>query len=157
MSKQVNTAGVMVRPPRLYLAALALGIALAWLRPLPLLPIEPMLSWILGGILIFGGVGLMVAGMGRFAAARTPVPTCQPTTALVTSGIFSWSRNPIYLGINAIYFGIALALNNGWLAIFAVPVVLVMRYGVIAREEAYLESRFSNDYLNYKKVVRRWL
>ncbi len=157
MSEHTKTAGVVLRPPLLYLGALAAGVGLALLRPLPLLPFTPLFGWVFGGIVFAGGAGLMTAAMGRFAAAGTPVPTCQPTTALVTAGVYRWSRNPIYLGLTALYLGIALVTNNGWLGALAIPVLLVMRFGVIAREEAYLESKFARNYLDYKAAVRRWL
>jgi protein-S-isoprenylcysteine O-methyltransferase Ste14 len=85
------------------------------------------------------------------------VPTNEPTRALVTTGIHGWSRNPIYVGLFLVYAGIAIAARSPWAFILAVPLAITIRYGVIAREEAYLEQRFGDAYRNYKARVRRWL
>jgi protein-S-isoprenylcysteine O-methyltransferase Ste14 len=75
----------------------------------------------------------------------------------VTSGIHGRSRNPIYVGLFLIYVGIGVAARSPWILIFTLPLALVMRYGVVAREEAYLERRFGDAYRQYKTRVRRWL
>jgi protein-S-isoprenylcysteine O-methyltransferase Ste14 len=76
---------------------------------------------------------------------------------LVTTGIHSWSRNPIYLGLFLVYGGIGVAAGSLWALIVAVPLAITIRYGVVAREEAYLERRFGDAYRDYKAHVRRWL
>src|SRR4051794_12548235 len=94
----VGTAGVIARPPLLFLATLVLGFVLDWLLPLPLaMPGGGPLRWIIGGALAVIGVAFFVAGIGGFTRAGTPVPTNQPTRVLVTSGVHAWTRNPIYL------------------------------------------------------------
>ena len=85
------------------------------------------------------------------------MPTNEPTRALVTTGIHGWSRNPIYVGLFLVYGGIAIAMHSPWALILAVPLAVTIRYGVIAREEAYLEERFGDAYRDYKARVRRWL
>jgi protein-S-isoprenylcysteine O-methyltransferase Ste14 len=76
---------------------------------------------------------------------------------LVTTGIHGWSRNPIYVGMFLIYGGIGIAVRSPWILILAPPLAIVMRYGVVAREEAYLEERFGDAHRAYKTRVRRWL
>ena len=80
-----------------------------------------------------------------------------PSTTVVTTGLYRLSRNPIYLGLAALYLGLAFAANSGWAVILLLPILAVMRYGVIAREERYLEAKFGDDYRAYKARVRRWL
>ena len=94
---ETATAGVIARPPLIFLAALLLGFASD--RMLLRLPFasEPV-HWVIGGLLIAIGLALAAAGIGNFSE-RTPVPTNQPTRALVTTGIHGWTRNPIYLGM----------------------------------------------------------
>ncbi len=75
----------------------------------------------------------------------------------MTTGIHGWTRNPIYRGLFLFYGGIALVARSPWMLIFLLPVAVTMRYGVVAREEAYLERRFGDTYRNYKARVRRWL
>jgi protein-S-isoprenylcysteine O-methyltransferase Ste14 len=151
-------AGVIARPPFLYLACLILGLALDHLLPLPLtLPGAALLQWTAGGGLIVVGVAIVVAGVRNFTRAATPVPSNQPVRALVTTGIHGWSRNPIYVGMFLLYAGIGIAARSPWVLILALPLVIILRYGVVAREEAYLERRFGDAYRDYKARVRRWL
>jgi protein-S-isoprenylcysteine O-methyltransferase Ste14 len=151
-------AGVVARPPFLYLACLVLGVALDRLLPLPLtFPEVTLVRWTAGGGLIALGLAIMAAGISNFSRAATPVPSNQPVRALVTTGMHGWSRNPIYVGMFLLYAGIGLAARSPWALILALPLVIVLRYGVVAREEAYLERRFGDAYRDYKARVRRWL
>jgi protein-S-isoprenylcysteine O-methyltransferase Ste14 len=76
---------------------------------------------------------------------------------LVTTGIHGWSRNPIYLGMFLVYGGIGLAARSLSILILMLPLAITIRYGVVAREEAYLEGRLGDAYRDYKTRVRRWL
>ena len=107
--------------------------------------------------LILTGIAVFAAGIRNFSSAATPVQGTKPTRALVTTGIHGWSRNPIYLGMFLVYGGIGLAVRSPWILILALPLALTIRYGVVAREEAYLQRRFGDAYRDYKARVRRWL
>lgn len=126
-------------------------------RPVPADGPAHSVSAVFAGCLVLGGLALAVAGIRNFSRAGTPVPTNEPTRALVTTGIYAWTRNPIYVGLFAVYVGIALAVRSPWILILAVPLMTAVRYGVVAREEAYLQRRFGDAYLAYKARVRRWL
>jgi protein-S-isoprenylcysteine O-methyltransferase Ste14 len=156
-TNDAGTAGVIARPPLLFLIALLLGFGVDRLLPLPFpVPASYLLHGIAGSLIVIGAL-LAAAGIRNFVRSGTPVPTNQPTRALVTTGIHRWSRNPIYLGMFLIYVGIGLAAQNAWILILTLPLIPTIRYGVIAREEAYLESRFGDSYRDYKARVRRWL
>ena len=153
-----GTAGVIARPPLLFLAALLIGVVSEWLRPLPFpVPGIDLVDWIIGGSLILIGLALAAAGIRNFSWAGTPVQGTKPTRALVTTGIHGWTRNPIYLGKFLLYGGIGIAARSPWALILMLPLAITMRYGVVAREEAYLEGRFGDAYRDYKTRVRRWL
>jgi protein-S-isoprenylcysteine O-methyltransferase Ste14 len=157
-STDTGTAGVIARPPLLFLGALLIGFVLDWLLPLPLsLAGTDLARWIVGGVLILVGLAFFVAGIRNFTGAGTPVPTNEPTRALVTSGVHGRTRNPIYLGMFLVYVGIGVAAGSPWVLILVVPLSITIRYGVVAREEAYLERRFGVAYREYKERVRRWL
>jgi protein-S-isoprenylcysteine O-methyltransferase Ste14 len=146
------------RPPLLFLAALVLGFTLDRLMPLPLTPPELLaIGWTAGGALVAIGVAIMATGIRNFSSADTPVPSNQAVRALVTTGIHGWSRNPIYVGMLLLYAGIGIAARSPWVLILALPVFVILRYGVVAREETYLEQRFGETYRDYKAHVRRWL
>ena len=151
-------ARVIARPPFLYLACLLLGPAMDRVLPLPLrFPEAPLIRWTLGGGLILIGVAIAAAGIRNFSRAATPVPSNQSVRALVTTGVHGWSRNPIYVGMFLLYAGIGVAARSPWILILALPLIIILRYGVVAREEAYLERRFGEAYRDYKARVRRWL
>src|ERR671919_143268 len=153
-----GTAGVIARPPLLFLAALLLGFVSDRLLPLPFpVPRIDLVHWIIAGSLILIGLALAVAGIRNFSRARTPVPTNKPTRALVTTGIHGWTRNPIYLGMFLVYGGIGIAVRSPSILILTLPLAIAIRYGVVAREEAYLERRFGDTYRDYKARVRRWV
>ena len=156
-----ETARAIARPPFLFVVALLLGFVSDHLLPLSF-PISRigLAHWISAGVagcLIFIGIGVFAAGIRNFSGAATPVQGTKPTRALVTTGIHAWSRNSIYLGMFLIYGGIGLAVRSPWILILMLLLAITMRYGVVAREEAYLERRFGDAYRDYKSRVRRWL
>jgi protein-S-isoprenylcysteine O-methyltransferase Ste14 len=157
-ASDTGTAGVIARPPFLFLGALLLGLAADHLLPLPItVPGAGLVRWIIAGSLILIGLALFAAGIRNFSRAATPVPTNEPVRALVTTGIHGRTRNPIYLGMFLVYGGIGLAARSPWMLTLALPLAVTIRYGVVAREEAYLERRFGDAYRDYKARVRRWL
>ena len=144
----------VVRPPVLYLSALLAAWLLSVVRPIG------VTFWggtSLGAMIMAVGLVVFIAAMRQFSRAGTNVPTTMPTTAIVTSGIYGYSRNPIYLGMTLFYVGLGLLMDNIYALVLFVPVLLVMRYGVIGREEAYLAEKFPDEYVSYKERVRRWL
>lgn len=153
-----GTAGVIARPPFLFLGTLLFGLVADRLLPPPfVIAGGDAARWALGGLPIIAGLALATAGIRNFSRAGTPVPTNEPTRALATGGIHAWTRNPIYLGLFLLYAGIAVTAASPWALILMLPLSLTMRYGVVAREERYLERRFGDAYRDYKARVRRWL
>ena len=160
VEQQLNgsgTAGVIGRPILFFPATVLVGLAFDRLLPLPFAISEfDGLPWIVAGSLILIGLGLFAAGVRNFSRAATPLPTNQPARVLVTTGIYRWTRNPIYLGFLLAYGGIGVATQSPWTLILTLPLAITLRYGVVAREEAYLERRFGEVYRDYKAHVRRW-
>jgi protein-S-isoprenylcysteine O-methyltransferase Ste14 len=158
---QVNdpgTAGVVARPPLLFLGALLIGFASDRLLRLPFpVPEADLVHWLIAGSLILVGLALAITGIRKFSRAGTPVPTKESTRVLVTTGIHGWTRNPIYLGMFLVYGGIGVAARSPWTLILMLPLAITIRYGVVAREERYLETKFGAVYRAYKASVRRWL
>ena len=150
-----DNPGVIARPPRLFLAFLALGLGLDAAWPLPLLPDVPQVA--AGLALTVFGVALMSMAVRQFARARTNVETYRSATALVCDGVYRLSRNPIYLSMGLIYAGIGTLADSVWVIALLLPLLLLLRHGVVAREERYLERKFGPQYLRYQATVRRWL
>jgi protein-S-isoprenylcysteine O-methyltransferase Ste14 len=122
--------------------------------PVSILP--PDIGRVAGMLLVaLGFVGF--AGVLAFRRAGTSPNPWTPSSALVISGIYRWTRNPMYLGFTLLYLGISAWVDTLW-PLLPLPIVLVvMRRGVVAREEAYLEARFGDEYRRYLAAVRRWI
>ncbi len=152
-----DNPGVIVFPPLILLAVLVLGLLLDYLLPLGVLAKLPHLARLVVGLLLFlFGLSFPVRAKRAFEAAGTNIRPDQPTTAIVTTGLFAHARNPVYLGGLIALLGLALILNSDWMAILIVPAFLVLHYGVVLREERYLEQKFGALYLAYKESVPRY-
>ena len=153
--KKSETAGVIAPPPLVYLAGIVIGLVLPHPVPGPILPRD--LGSGLGAVLIALAVGISWWGVREMRRAGTAVSPRVATTALVTTGPFRYSRNPLYVSLTLCYLGISIAAQSVW-ALAMLPVVLaVVRYGVIRREERYLERIFGAEYARYRTRVRRWV
>jgi protein-S-isoprenylcysteine O-methyltransferase Ste14 len=149
-----DNAGVIVRPPLLYAVALATMLALRWLWPLPIF--SGAAFWP-GLALVALAVGLLIWGRQTLVTGGTNVDPSLPSTAVVTSGPYRFSRNPLYMGLAVVYLGLTLALDTWWGIILLALVLIVMHRGVIQREERYLERKFGDGYRQYRAAVRRYL
>jgi protein-S-isoprenylcysteine O-methyltransferase Ste14 len=89
--------------------------------------------------------------------ANTAIDVRDTTTTIVSKGIYAFSRNPIYLSMTILYIGVSFLFNSLSVLLMLIPILIVMHFGVILREEKYLENKFGDDYLSYKKRVRRWI
>ena len=150
-----DTAGVVARPPLVFFGSLLAGLGLHQAWPLRLLPGGTHPGW--GGVLIAGAIALFVLAVRELRVAGTGIQTCHPTTSLVERGPYRVSRNPIYLAFALLQLGVAVLVNSAWSLGTLIPALGVVRYGVIAREEAYLERKFGDAYRRYARSVRRWL
>jgi protein-S-isoprenylcysteine O-methyltransferase Ste14 len=156
MSGTLDGPNVVIHPPIAWALAFVFGLGADWLYPLPFVPASVPRAW-LGGGLFAVGVALAIWAFVTMRKAGTRVETYKPTTAIVPNGPYHMTRNPIYIGMFLAQTGFAIGFDTLWLLATLVPFYLVIRYGVIAREEAYLERRFGAVYLGYKSRVRRWL
>jgi protein-S-isoprenylcysteine O-methyltransferase Ste14 len=156
MAETADTANVIVRPPIAWALAVLVGLALDWLMPLSFVPAAVPARGL--GALIFAlALALFAWAIATMTRAGSNVPTSLPTTTIVDAGPYRFTRNPIYLGMVLGLIGLAIAFNSVWLLLALAPFAVVIRYGVIAREEAYLERKFGDVYRRYRSRVRRWL
>lgn len=156
MTDPADTPQVIIRPPLGWALAIVAGLALNWLIPLPFVPATMAAGW-LGGAVFVVALALGAWAITTITRAGSNVPTNMPTTSVVDTGPYRFTRNPIYVGMIIALVGLAIAFDSLWLLVTLVPFVLVIRYGVVAREEAYLERRFGDVYRGYRARVRRWL
>ena len=156
MSQDTDTSNAAVRPPIAWILALAAGVAAAWLYPLRFVPASVPGVWV-GGAIFAIALALAIWAIVTIRQAGTQVETYKPTTAIVANGPYRFTRNPIYLAMVLGLIGLAIAFDSLWILATLVLFYLVIRYGVVAREEDYLERKFGDVYLGYKSRVRRWL
>ncbi len=152
---QKDNPGVIAPPPLIYLGFLVLGGVLDYLWPVGL---GTGAVGVAAGAALFvlGGV-IAITAVRQFRRAGTDFKTHRPSTAIVTDGLYRHSRNPIYIALALAYAGIAVAADGLWALALLAPTLAVVRHGVIAREERYLEGKFGDEYRRYKGSVRRWL
>jgi protein-S-isoprenylcysteine O-methyltransferase Ste14 len=152
---ETDRSGVRIPPPLIYIAGFLVGVALEVAFPIAALPLALALAAALVGIVIW--LALDGAAMLHFQRARTSMVPMRPSTALVTSGPYRFTRNPMYLGMAVLYAALALALGVIWALAVLPLVILALDRLVIAREEPYLERKFGDQYRQYRGRVRRWL
>ena len=136
-----------------FLGAIALHLAV----PLSLPPAIRTPAIIVGAALIIVGAALVVLARREFAQRGQPTDPGLPTSALVTTGVFSASRNPLYLGGVCVLVGIALAVNLPWVFVLLLPAFVACHYVLIAPEERYLAAKFGEQYRRYTTSVHRWI
>jgi protein-S-isoprenylcysteine O-methyltransferase Ste14 len=155
VAAEPDHSGAVTLPPVLYGLFFAAGLGLERLAPTDLLP--PAVGAVAGPILIAGGILIAVLAFRQFRNAETTVHVHRPSTALITGGPFARSRNPLYLALTLWYAGAAAWLNGAWMLVLLPAAMAALHYGVIVREERYLERKFGDDYRRYCRRVRRWL
>ncbi|HTG01401.1 MAG TPA: isoprenylcysteine carboxylmethyltransferase family protein [Nitrospirota bacterium] len=152
-----DRADIPFPPPLIFFAVLALGSGLEYVFPTR--PIHsPRAGCIITGLLLAVGAGILAAA--AFAALlrnKTTFNPSKPTTTIVRSGPFRFSRNPLYLALVLLHAGIAAGCCSLWLFCSSLVLLLILDVVVVRREEDYLSRKFGETYLMYKATVRRWL
>jgi protein-S-isoprenylcysteine O-methyltransferase Ste14 len=147
--------GIPIAPPLLFVIPILMSLALEWFARTSF--VHGMFRWILGALLFLAGIALNVSGfITQRRAGTDPIPF-NPSTRIVTHGLYRFTRNPMYIGFALWTLALAILIDSAW-TLLAVPIglVLIDRI-VITREERYLERKFGEEYLNYKRRVRRWI
>ncbi|MBK8148592.1 MAG: isoprenylcysteine carboxylmethyltransferase family protein [Acidobacteria bacterium] len=153
--KRKDNPGVIAPPPLIFATGLIVGGFVAWHYPRPIMASGAAV--VLGCLLVLFGLVVIFVAWRQMKAAKTNIEPWHPTTAILDSGIYAVSRNPIYVAMVEIYLGFSLIFNSVWFLPFLPLVVLAIHFGVIRREERYLEAKFGEEYLDYKSRVRRWI
>ncbi len=143
-----------VKPPIIYVVALAVGVAIHWAWPMQARPE----GWAVLGIAVSVlAIALIEWASFTFRRSGTNVVPWKPATTVVARGPYALSRNPIYVGFALFQVGLGLWTNRLAVVLMVVPAIIVTNAVVIRREERYLERKFGAAYLEYKRRVRRWV
>ena len=153
----VDHAGVRVPPPLIFLGLVVIGPLLDRLLGIAPLRIAQPLLTVLIVMLVGAGLAIVLAAIRNFARAGTRVEPWAPSSAIVSDGIYRFTRNPMYLGMAIVMIGLALILSSPSSLLLVVVGVLIIDRFVIGREEVYLEGKFGEEYSAYRRRVRRWI
>jgi protein-S-isoprenylcysteine O-methyltransferase Ste14 len=157
MQIEDDSPQVRFPPPFVYAGMLMLGFLIGSFIGRPSIGLDIVVGSSIGLALLVGGTAIMVAAGLLFRKVGNNLEPWRSATTIVSSGVYRFTRNPMYLGMALIFAGLAMVFD-GLAALMLLPVVvIIIQTQVIAREERYLEEKFGDDYRAYKNKVSRWI
>ncbi|HVI82038.1 MAG TPA: isoprenylcysteine carboxylmethyltransferase family protein [Chthoniobacterales bacterium] len=153
--KDSDNPGVLAFPPLIFAIFAAVGIGIHFLIPVHLLSYS--LALVIGIGMALLAVALAIWANGVMKAAGTNVRPDMPTLTIVRTGPYRFTRNPMYLSLCLAQVAIAFVVDDWVALLLVIPLALILHFGVVVREERYLEAKFGAQYLALKKEVRRWI
>jgi protein-S-isoprenylcysteine O-methyltransferase Ste14 len=155
MRENADHAQVMVPPPLVFLGYLIGALIINWVIPFP----RPgtIIFILISGLALFAGVLLIISAFSMMRKSHTTPDPDQPTAALVVTGPYRFTRNPIYLGFFLIYLGFSFLAGTFWGILLSPFLLWTVTHAVIHAEEIYLENKFKDEYASYILRVRRWI
>jgi protein-S-isoprenylcysteine O-methyltransferase Ste14 len=157
MESLKDSPKVYIPPPLLYVATFLLAVLIQKLLPLGIDFFRSTTSKIIGSVIILVGLFFIFPALRQFFKTKNTLVTIKPANSLETTGIFTVSRNPMYISLMLFYIGLSFIIGNWWNFILLPFLYILIQEYVIKREERYLDRRFGQQYLDYKSKVRRWL
>lgn len=141
-------------PPLIFVALWLMGYLLQQVIPVRF----GVGQWgqIIGPSLILISLASLLALLVSYWRNKTAIEPWKPTRHIITTGLYAWSRNPIYTSLCLLTIGVGVFFNSLWILLSFIPAAVLVYYTAIKKEEAYLEKKFAADYLRYKAKVRRW-
>jgi protein-S-isoprenylcysteine O-methyltransferase Ste14 len=155
MTARSDNPGVWFPPPLWYALAVLIGVLLDRRWPLPI--VAGPVTTLAGGFLVVGWIAISLPSIGRFRRSKTSIVPIRPAEALVLSGPYRFTRNPMYVSLALLTIACGLFLATWWPLVLLVPTLAIVQQFVILPEERYLRRRFGTDYEAYTRRVRRWL
>ncbi|MEO5721386.1 MAG: isoprenylcysteine carboxylmethyltransferase family protein [Chthoniobacterales bacterium] len=147
--------GVIAFPPLIWLVGAALSGLVHYFFPNRMT--HPAFALALGIALALAAPAFAFWAARTMKAAGTNVNPSEPALTIVRGGPYRFTRNPMYLALSVLQVALGFLLNDWITLLFVIPLVLILHYGVILREERYLEQKFGGQYLALKRTVRRWI
>lgn len=150
-----DRARIIAPPPLLTLLCVAAGLLARYFIPLPLMPESCRIP--IGSAILLLALILGVLALRRFSASGEHPSPYEPTHRIMDSGIYSRTRNPIYLSMLLVTLSAVAFANSAWFFLSAAALFFLLHFGVVKREETYLSSKFGSEYEDYRRRVRRWI
>jgi protein-S-isoprenylcysteine O-methyltransferase Ste14 len=156
-NKKKDNPGIFIPPPLIYAAIFFLSILMQKIIPINNSFFDSRNATIAGIVLIVIALLFILPALIKFVQSKNTLVTIKPATSLQTKGIYSLTRNPMYMGLLILYSGIAMLEGNLWTFIFIPLIIIIVQSYVIRGEENYLQRAFGEEYIAYRKKVRRWI
>ena len=157
MENEKDSPGVYIPPPLIYVLSFITAGFIQKRIPIDDSWFHSQMAIIMGMSLLIISLFFLVRSLRQFFKSKNTLILIKAAFSLQKNGIYSISRNPMYIGLAIVYLGIACFIGNWWnIILFPILLLIVQEY-IIKREEKYLERRFGQEYLDYKGSVRRWL
>jgi protein-S-isoprenylcysteine O-methyltransferase Ste14 len=150
-----DNPGVIAFPPLIWLVTAVISVLMHLFVRLPIMSYRICL--VCGIVFVILAPTLALSALRTMKAAGTNVHPSEPVLAVVRDGPFRFTRNPMYLALCLLQVALGFFLNDWITLLFVTPLVLILHYGVVLREERYLAAKFGEPYLQYKREVRRWI
>lgn len=157
MEGKKDHPGVYIPPPLFYVATFLVALLIQKVVPLNKDFFYTSASKIIGSIIILIALFFNFPALRQFFKTKNTLVTVKPANSLQTKGIYSVSRNPMYISLLLLYTGLSFIIGNWWNLLLLPVLFLIVQEYVIKREEKYLDRRFGQQYYDYKAKVRRWL
>lgn len=157
MKSEIDEKGAKVKfpPPLIFIFLLLFAYGVHYFYPINIgVSYEVKYA---GVVIVLLALGLIIYISRIFKRVATNIEPWKPTTTIISTGIYAYSRNPIYVAFCLVPIGVGIILNSFWLLCSFLPAALIVYFVAIKKEETYLEQKFGTEYQQYKKRVRRWL
>jgi len=152
-----DSAAIRIPPPVFFFVCLGFGLLLEYIFPIHLISLSPIPRVIVGCTFTLISLYFAVSGFIALIKNKTPFDTAKSTIKIVTDGAYRFSRNPLYLSLLLLLFGIAVLMFSLWL-FFTIPILYILfLFKAVKPEERYLSQKFGDEYLDYSAKVRRWI
>lgn len=155
MKKENDSPGILIPPPLVFAIGLIAGGVLTWFFPIAAPAV--LVRSVIGGILVTIGLATLLSVYIAMRRAKTNIEPWKPTTTIIESGFYRYSRNPIYVAMAVTYAGVAVTFALVWSFVFLPVCLLFIHFFQILPEERYLEAKFGSNYVAYRSRVRRWI
>ena len=152
-----NHPGIYIPPPMIYAACFLLSVYLQQQFPMNTASFHTVMGRIAGIVFLFLYLVLFIPAVTKFIKTKNTIVTIKPANSLQTTGIYRFTRNPMYLSLVMLYCGLAFLIGNPWTFLLLPLLILIVQLYIIKREEEYLHRAFGAQYDGYRKEVRRWV
>ncbi len=155
--RRKDRPAIIAPPPLLTVVCFAAGFIAAHFKPIPIFHGAPWVRITLSVALVLLVAFIIFSGRQELVKHHEHPNPYRPTETIVDSGIYRFTRNPLYIGMLLFVLAVGIGANEAWLFVSLVALFLLLHFGVVKAEEKYLSEKFGSRYEQYRSSVRRWI